>query len=156
MKADEYEAVIFPGGFGAAKNLCTFAVSPEPKINQDVERVLADFHAAEKPIGMCCISPIIAALLFSKGDWEKKGPVKLTLGRRSIVDGETGSWPYAETIEKAAEMGAEMLECGVTEVCVDETNKIFTTPAFMYEGGFHEIHDGINDMVNALLGMEAP
>ena len=105
---------------------------------------------------MCCRSPIIAAILFSQADWEKKGPVKLTLGRRSLIDGETGNWPYAATIEKAVEMGAEVVECGVNEVCIDETNKIFTTPAFMYEGGFHEIHDGINDMVNALLGMEAP
>ena len=73
--------------------MCTFAVSPEPEINKDVERVLEEFHAAGKPIGMCCISPIIAAILFKKADWEKKGPVKLTLGRKSAVDGETGSWP---------------------------------------------------------------
>ena len=153
MRADDYAAVVFPGGFGAAKNLCTFAVSTDPEINKDVERVLLEFHTAGKPIGMCCISPIIAAMLFSKGDWEKKGPVKLTLGRRSVVEGETGNWPYAETIEKAVEMGAEVVECGVDEVCVDEANKIVTTPAFMYEGAFHEIHDGINKMVNTLLGM---
>ena len=147
---------MFPGGFGAAKNLCTFAVAPEPEINEDVKKVLEDFHTAGKPIGMCCISPVIAAILFSKRHWEKKGPVKLTLGRRSVVDGETGSWPYAQTIDKVVEMGAEVVECGVGEVCIDETNKIFSTPAFMYEGAFHEIHDGINLMVNTLLGMEAP
>ena len=151
LKVDDFVAVIIPGGFGAAKNLCTFAVSPEPEINKDVERILKEFHAASKPIGMCCISPIIAAILFTKADWEKKGPVKLTLGRRLPKE----SWPYAETIEKAAEMGAEVVECGVDEVCVDETNKLFTTPAFMYEGAFHEIHDGVNKMVNLLLGMEA-
>ena len=103
---------------------------------------------------MCCISPIIAAILFSKGEWEKKGPVKLTLGRKSSVDSESGSWPYAGTIDKAVEMGADVVECGVNEVCVDEANRIVTTPAFMYEGEFHEIHDGINTMVNTLLGME--
>ena len=154
MKEENHDAIIFPGGFGAAKNLCTFAVSPEPEINKDVERVLEEFHSAGKPIGMCCISPIIAAILFSKGEWEKKGPVKLTLGRKSTVDSESGTWPYAGTIDKAVEMGADVVECGVNEVCVDEANKIVTTPAFMYEGEFHEIHDGINKMVNTLLGME--
>ena len=156
MSPDDYDAVVFPGGFGAAKNLCTFAVSENPEINTEVERVLTDFHSAGKPIGMCCISPIIAAMLFSKGDWEKKGPVKLTLGRRSPVEGETGAWPYAATIDKAAEMGADVVECGVNEVCTDETNKIVTTPAFMYDGGFHEIHDGIKKMVDILLGMTTP
>ena len=148
LKADDdnIAAVIFPGGFGAAKNLCTFAVASDPEVDEEVKRVLLEFHGAGKPIGMCCISPIIAAMVFSD-------PVKLTLGRRETKDGETGKWPYATTIDKAEEFGANMVECGVDEVCVDEENKIVTTPAFMYEGEFHEIHDGINKMVNTLLGM---
>ena len=133
LKADDAAAVIFPGGFGAAKNLCTFGVSSEPTVNKDVERVLLEFHAAGKPIGMCCIAPIIAAMVFGKRDGEK---VRLTLGRRTVADGETGGWPYAEpTIDKAIEMGADMVECSVDEVCIDEANKIVSTPAFMYAGG---------------------
>ena len=148
---DNIAAVIFPGGFGAAKNLCTFAVASDPEVDEEVKRVLLEFHGARKPIGMCCISPIIAAMVFK--DNPAKEPVKLTLGRREIIDGETGNWPYATTIDKAEGLGAHMVECGVDEVCVDEANKIVTTPAFMYEGEFHEIHDGINKMVNTLFGM---
>ena len=148
---DNIAAVIFPGGFGAAKNLCTFAVASDPEVDEEVKRVLLEFHGAGKPIGMCCISPIIAAMVFK--DNPAKEPVKLTLGRREIIDGESGNWPYATTIDKAEEFGANMVECGVDEVCIDEANKIVTTPAFMYEGEFHEVYDGINKMVNTLFGM---
>uniref|UniRef100_A0ACB8FI01 Glutamine amidotransferase-like class 1 domain-containing protein 3A, mitochondrial n=1 Tax=Sphaerodactylus townsendi TaxID=933632 RepID=A0ACB8FI01_9SAUR len=62
LTAKDHDAVIFPGGFGAAKNLSTFAVDGKDcKVNGEVERVLKDFHKAGKPIGLCCISPVLAA-----------------------------------------------------------------------------------------------
>ncbi len=48
-------------------------------------------------------------------------------------------------------MGAEVEEAGVDEVCVDKDNKLVTTPAFMYEGQFHEIFDGVNQMIEEML-----
>lgn len=41
----------------------------------------------------------------------------------------------------------------VDEVAVDEANRVVTTPAFMYEGKFHEIHDGVAKAVSALLSL---
>ena len=141
---------MIPGGFGAAKNLCTFAVSPDPKVDPDVARVLKEAHATGKPIAMCCISPVIAALVLAK---EEGKAIKITLGRREKADGETGSWPYAGTMDKVSEYGVQLEEMGVDEICVDEENKIVTTPAFMYAGRFHEVQDGVTKMIERLVEM---
>ena len=68
LNADGFAAVVIPGGFGAAKNLCTFGVSDDPTVDDDVARVLRQFRDQKKPIGLCCISPIIAAMVFAAKD----------------------------------------------------------------------------------------
>src|SRR5439155_1481188 len=77
---------IFPGGFGAAKNLCTFAMGGEKggancEVLPDVTRVLKAFHTAKKPIGLCCIAPVLAARVLGT---RQGGPgVKVTSGTDS-------------------------------------------------------------------------
>ena len=67
VQVENHHAVFLPGGFGAAKNLCTFATEgPECSIDPDVQRLLKDFHAAGKPIGAVCIAP--AVLVKALGD----------------------------------------------------------------------------------------
>nr|CAD7256989.1 unnamed protein product [Timema shepardi] len=96
LKASSVDAVIFPGGFGAAKNLSDWAVrGKDCTVLPDVERVLKDFHASKKPIGLCCISPVLAAKVLPG--------TTLTLGQN---DNKSGKWPYAETIEGASSLGA--------------------------------------------------
>eukprot|EP00095_Tigriopus_kingsejongensis_P011088 maker-scaffold545_size140784-snap-gene-0.22 protein:Tk11088 transcript:maker-scaffold545_size140784-snap-gene-0.22-mRNA-1 annotation:"es1 protein mitochondrial-like" len=143
LTVDGAQALVFPGGFGAAKNLSTFGVSDSPTLDPDVERVLLEFHSAQKPIGLCCIAPALAAMTFGN----KGIKVKLTLGQ----EGE--GWPYGGTIAKAKGFGVEVVEMGVDEICIDEANKIVTTPAFMYDGKFHEIQEGVTKMINALIDL---
>ena len=73
--------------------------------------------------------------------------VTLTLG------GEGDDWPYQGAIEVAKGFGANMELKGVEEVCVDAENKIVTTPAFMFNGKFHEIQDGVSSMINELIAL---
>ena len=62
VKAGDLDALIFPGGFGAAKNLCSFAVNGvDCTVNPEVERLIKEMHAAKKPLGFACIAPVIAA-----------------------------------------------------------------------------------------------
>ena len=68
MNAEDFSSVIIPGGFGAAKNLSTFGVSSDPEVDEDVARILREFRDQKKPIGMCCIAPIIAAMVFGAKD----------------------------------------------------------------------------------------
>eukprot|EP00049_Salpingoeca_infusionum_P014783 m.280829 g.280829 ORF g.280829 m.280829 type:complete len:257 (-) comp15751_c0_seq1:4034-4804(-) len=140
LDAREYSCVIFPGGFGAAKNLSTFAVDgAEMKVDESVEAVLKAFHDAKKPIGLCCIAPVLAAKVLK---------CKVTVG--SDVEG-TDRWPYAGTAKAIVDMGAEHEVMDVDGVCVDEANNVITTPAFMCETAVHEIHDGVAAMVDEVL-----
>ncbi|XP_076724999.2 glutamine amidotransferase-like class 1 domain-containing protein 3, mitochondrial isoform X2 [Callospermophilus lateralis] len=141
LSAANHDAAIFPGGFGAAKNLSTFAVDGKDcRVNQDVERVLKEFHAAGKPIGLCCIAPVLAAKVL-------RG-VEVTVGHEQE---EGGKWPYAGTAEAIKALGAKHCVKGVTEAHVDQKNKVVTTPAFMCETALHHIHDGIGAMVKKVL-----
>ncbi|ETE61896.1 Periodic tryptophan protein 2-like protein, partial [Ophiophagus hannah] len=130
LTARDYDAVVFPGGFGAAKNLSTFSVDGKDcKVNKDVERVLKDFHKSGKPIGLCCISPVLAAKVLPG--------TEVTVGQEQE---QGGKWPHASTAGAIKAMGGKHSH-------VDNTNKIVTTPAFMCETEFHHIFDGIGAMI---------
>lgn len=141
IKASDVAAIVFPGGFGAAKNLSDFGFKgADMSVDPEVIRVLEEFHSAKKPIGLCCIAPVIAAKVFGE-----KG-VKVTLGRQ----GDESSWPFGGALDAARSFGAEVVEKDVNEVCIDEDNLIITTPAFMYAGKFHEIQDGVSNWISEL------
>jgi len=134
--------VVFPGGFGAAKNLSDFAFKGiDLTVDADVERVLHDFRKAGKPIALCCISPILAAKVFGNEG------VTLTLG----MTGDKDAWPFSDAVEAARSLGANIVEASVNDVVVDPDLKVITTPAFMYNGKFHEIQDGVKNMVDAMM-----
>jgi enhancing lycopene biosynthesis protein 2 len=136
VNAADYDAFILPGGFGAAKNLSTFAFDgPTCDVDKNVSRVLKEAHAAGKPIGFICIAPAIAARLFG----EKK--VKVTIGH----DKGTG-----DAINKT---GAVHVECDVDGIVVDEANKIVTTPAYMEAKSIKEAYAGISKLVAKVLKM---
>ncbi len=132
----DFDAFIFPGGFGAAKNLCTFAVDgPDCTVNPDVARVVKDAHAAGKPLAFVCIAPVIAAkVLGSTG-------TKLTIGTD------------AGTAEAINTMGGSHVECPVREAVTDEQNKIISTPAYMTAQSVSEVYEGVTKTVEGLLKM---
>ncbi|XP_049566379.1 glutamine amidotransferase-like class 1 domain-containing protein 3, mitochondrial isoform X1 [Orcinus orca] len=104
LSAANHDAAVFPGGFGAAKNLSTFAVDGgDCKVNKDVERVLKEFHQAGKPIGLCCIAPVLAAKVLRS--------VEVTVGHEQE---EGGRWPHAGTAQVIKALGAKHCVTGVT------------------------------------------
>lgn len=139
LHASDFDAVVFPGGFGAAKNLCDFASrGASCVVERDVERVVKEFHDAGKPVGMCCIAPVIAARVLGKGNG---GPgVRVTLGD------DTGAG------SAVAAMGSVAVEKGVTEACVDERERVVTAPAYMYGSApVHAVYEGIGAMVDGMM-----
>ncbi|GFS06272.1 ES1 protein homolog, mitochondrial [Elysia marginata] len=141
LKAAGFDAVIFPGGFGVAKNLSNFAVDgPSMKVDKDVERVLKEFHAAKKPIGLCCIAPVLAAKVFTG--------CEVTVGSDKE---EGGKWPYCGAAAAVEAMNAKHVVKPVSESYVDTNNKIVTTPGFMCETAIHEVFDGIGTLVDEVL-----
>ncbi|KAM9317488.1 glutamine amidotransferase-like class 1 domain-containing protein 3, mitochondrial [Gastrophryne carolinensis] len=138
LRSRDYDAVIFPGGFGAAKNLSSFAVDGEAcSVHSDVDRVLRDFNKAKKPIGLCCIAPVLAAKVIPG--------VEVTVGQE---DEQGGKWPYAGTAKAVQAMGGKH---SPKEVHVDKSHRVVTTPAFMGEAPLHKIFDGIGAMVTSVL-----
>jgi enhancing lycopene biosynthesis protein 2 len=144
LSVEEFEGVVFPGGFGAAKNLCTFAKDGENcAVHPDVERVIRAFHAAGKPVGMCCIAPVMAARVL--GTARGGTGVTVTVGAPSAA---------AVAVEK---MGARHEARSVMEACIDETARVATAPAYMDDGANPwQVYEGIGRMIEATVRMAGP
>jgi len=137
LKAEDIDALVFPGGFGAAKNLCDFAEKGAEAVAQpEVARLVREVHRAGKPIAAICIAPTILAAALG----EESSP-RLTIGS------DAGT---AEGIEK---LGAKHVSCPVKEFVVDEDNRFISTPAYMLGRNISEVAEGIEKTVAALLEM---
>jgi len=131
----KFDAIVFPGGFGAAKNLCSFALEAENGIvNEEIKKTILEFNNQNKPIVGICIAPALIALTLGHKN------IKVTIGN----DIET-----AKRIEKT---GAKHIVMPVTAVCVDPEHKILTTPAYMYsEASEIDIFIGIDLCIEEML-----
>ena len=139
IKVGDIDALIFPGGFGAAKNLCDFAVKgSECDVQPDVASLVKVMIEAKKPVGAACIAPALIAGIF-KGNENTKP--SLTIGN----DKDT-----AGAIET---MGSSHVNCQVKEFTVDHENKIVSTPAYMLATRITDVAEGIEKMVNAVIEM---
>ena len=131
----DYDALLVPGGFGAAKNLSNFAVAgADMDVDPEFLALARGFHAAGKPIGLVCIAPVMSAAICGEG-------VACTIGND------------AEVAAAITAMGAEHLDCPVTEARVDSANKLVTTPAYMLAGKVSEAYSGISDCVQEVLAL---
>ena len=134
ISADELDALILPGGFGAAKNLCDFAVAgADCAVNADVADLVRAVHEQGKPVAAVCIAPALLAKVL--GD---EAP-ELTIGNDAGTAGALES------------MGATHVKCPVREFVVDRERKIITSPAYMLAQSISEAADGIEGTVTALL-----
>jgi enhancing lycopene biosynthesis protein 2 len=135
-EATRFDAVILPGGFGAAKNLCDFAtVGEKARVEPHTARFLAAAIAAGRPIGAACIAPaVLAALLREHG---RSGEV--TVGTRGAE---------AAAIER---MGVVHVPCAVDATHFDAKNGIVTTPAYMSAMSISEAARSIDALVDAVL-----
>ncbi|MEY8765393.1 MULTISPECIES: isoprenoid biosynthesis glyoxalase ElbB [Francisella] len=132
--SDEYDAVIFPGGFGAAKNIMDFAfVGDESyQMDEDVLTFARAFYLADKPAGYICIAPLMIPLVYPEG-------TKATVG----TDDNTSA-----ILEKK---GAEAVIMDATDICVDESVKVVSTPAYMCAKNILEASQGIDKLVEKVV-----
>ncbi len=133
--ASDYDALLVPGGFGAAKNLSNFAVAgTDMEVQADFLSFARAFHQAGKPIGLICIAPVMAAAIAGEG-------TQCTIGND------------ADTAAAINAMGAQHVDCPVTEAQVDAQRKMVTTPAYMLAGSVNEAYSGISECVKEVLAM---
>ncbi|QRZ24089.1 isoprenoid biosynthesis glyoxalase ElbB [Vibrio sp. sp1] len=133
LNVDEYDALLLPGGFGAAKNLTDFAVSgAECSINTHVAQACRAFANAKKPAGYLCISPVIIPMIYEQG-------VKGTVGNDEAV-----SIAFNQ-------MGGEHTTCSVEDIVFDEKHLVLSTPAYMLAENISQAASGIEKLVSKLI-----
>lgn len=132
FKASEFDALLFPGGFGAAKNLSSWAFDgAEAKVLAVVEEAIRSMIKLKKPVGAMCIAPVILARIL--------GEVSLTIG-----DDES-------TIDAIESLGASHVYTSHGEVVVDPDHLLVTTPCYMLDATIDQIAEGADNIVDALL-----
>jgi enhancing lycopene biosynthesis protein 2 len=137
VKAADLDAVILPGGFGAAKNLCTFAAEgAKATADPGVARLLREMHAARKPVGALCIAPAVVAAVLGR-----EAHPEITIG----TDEGTG-----RSLEA---MGARHVKTPVTDIVVDRKNRIVTTACYMLATRISQVADAAEKVVRAVLEM---
>jgi enhancing lycopene biosynthesis protein 2 len=134
FRPEAFDALIFPGGFGAAKNLCTFAFDGKDcSVNDDVKNAILGMANTGKPIGALCISPVILARVL--------GDVEVTIGQD------------AGTASAVESMGATHKKTSHGEVVVDKKNRVVTTPCYMLDATIAQVGEGAENVVKAILSL---
>jgi enhancing lycopene biosynthesis protein 2 len=132
LRVDDFDALIIPGGYGVAKNLCNYAFKGENcTVNPEVEKVMKAMAEKGKPIGALCIAPVLLAKVF--------GDIEITIGQ------DRGT---ATAVEK---MGARHVNTHHGEVVIDQKRKLFTTPCYMLDANIVQIWEGADAIVKAML-----
>jgi len=132
LNVQEFDALILPGGYGAATNLSDVASkNANAHVIDSLETTIHKFNMAAKPIGAMCIAPALLAIAF-----KNKTQIKVTLGDSNPLISQAGA------LEEI---------CKADEIAIDEANKIITTPAFMLDAPITKIHLGISKLVSKVL-----
>lgn len=131
-KQEDFDYLLLPGGYGAALNLCTFAVEgSDCGVHPEVARAVTSTHAAGKAIGALCIAPVLLAKLLDQ--------VTVTVGDDKDVN------------MALEQMGAIPKDTQAEEVIIDKEKKLVTGPCYMLDSNIIEIANGAQNVVNALL-----
>ena len=128
----DFDAILFPGGFGAAKNLSDFAFKgAKASIHHEVKKAIQDMHLLKKPIGALCISPALIALSLEN--------IQMTVGDDH------------DTAQVLKSLGANHINTSHGVVIHDKRNHIFTTPCYMLDATILDIADGAKNIVKEML-----
>lgn len=135
LQVSEFDALIVPGGFGAAKNLCNFAFdSDNYEVNPQVLSACQAFAKAGKPAGYMCIAPAMLPLIYSKG---VQGTIGTDVGTAALITAK----------------GLQHVDCNVDDIVIDHAHKLVTTPAYMLATSLTEAASGINRLVKNVLAL---
>lgn len=132
FKASDFDGLVFPGGFGAAKNLSDYAFTgSDSKVNAEVKKAITDMASANKPIGALCIAPTLLAKVL--------GDISLTIGNDE------------SSVANIKKMGATHIQTKQCEVVVDSKNKIVTNPCYMLDSSILQIAEGAENVIKEMI-----
>jgi enhancing lycopene biosynthesis protein 2 len=129
-----FHALVLIGGFGAAKNLTTWAFDgPESEINEEVKCCVKAFHEAKKPILALCVAPVVLAKSLEDES------VTISLGSTKLP----ANYDIESFNAGVESLGLKTKNCAIDDICVDNDHKIITTPCYMMEGSLAQMYKGI-------------
>jgi len=138
-----YDALVIPGGFGAAKNLNQWAIhGPEGELDREVQKLIRSAVENDKPIAAMCMGPTVVAQALAGTN------VKATL----TVGSDEADSPYdiKGISDGMKSLGAHPVMKTVHQIAVDSENKIITAPCYMMNASITEIHENIEDLIDKL------
>ncbi|MEN8663112.1 MAG: isoprenoid biosynthesis glyoxalase ElbB [Lentimonas sp.] len=134
IEAHQFDAFIYVGGYGVAKNLSSFAFDGDAyDADPSIVNLIQSAHEASLPQGFICISPVLAARALGQFG------VQLTIGNDEA------------TAKALKAKGAQHVECAVGGIVIDPDNKVVSTPAYMLATNILEAESGINQLVRSVL-----
>ncbi len=143
LHVESFDGLALPGGFGAAKNLTTWAFDgPQCAIDSQVASVIQAFQQTNKPILAMCIAPVVIAKALAGI------PVTMTLGHAE----QDSDYDIASFQQGIASLGMLVQNCAITDIVVDHTHNVITTPSYMMKGSISDVFTGINKGCKALVG----
>lgn len=115
----DYDALVLPGGYGVAKNHCSFAFKgTDATVRPDVAAFVKAFFDAGKPVGAICIAPALVALTLAGSDRH----AVLTIGNDAGCAAALNALGARHQDRPSAR-----------EIVIDEALKLVTTPAYMFD-----------------------
>jgi enhancing lycopene biosynthesis protein 2 len=141
---NQFDGIALPGGFGAAKNLSTWAIDGENmSVNNQVYDLLLDCLTIKKPILSLCISPMILAKIANHNQMN----LVLSLGNTK----ETSPYPIAEIHKSIVNMGNTALESNSNQITIDPKYAIVTAPCYMMDVSLLELKHNIDSALEAFV-----
>jgi enhancing lycopene biosynthesis protein 2 len=134
----DYDALIMPGGYGVAKNHCSFAFKgADADVRPDVATFVRGFFDAKKPVGAICIAPALVALALHQSQIS----ASMTLGND------------AGCAAALTQLGQNNQNTpNAKEIVIDEVHKLITTPAYMFDDArLSDVFIGIERCVSEVL-----
>ncbi|MDR1113038.1 MAG: isoprenoid biosynthesis glyoxalase ElbB [Bacteroidales bacterium] len=132
LDVNQFDALVLPGGFGAAKNLCTYAFDgANATVYPPIAEIVKAAHQKQLPIGAICIASVILAKVLGK--------ITITVGNDP------------DTIAHVEQMGATHINTQEGEVIADKANRIFTTPCYMLPATITDIADSADNLIRTIL-----
>ncbi len=148
VACDDIDAMVIPGGFGAAKNLTKWAFEgPAGDINPEVKRIIVEMHDAGKPVCGLCMGPTVIA----KALEESGVQVSLTVGTTD----ESSPYDIKDVSDGMEALGAKAVMHSIREIETDEVNKIVSAPCYMMDASVAEVRGNIKMAVDKLIEMAA-
>ena len=136
-------SLVIPGGFGAAKNLSSWAFDgPNCSVHEDVKRLIVHCVENKKPVVSLCISPVVVAKSLEGTVFSPE----ITIGTSS----EDSEYNIEEIKESLKSLGASCLDKSVREVHVDRGLNIISAPCYMMKADMSEVYENISSAINEL------